>query len=47
VTRTHPIEDFPAGASMVIAELIDVIRDHVPAVDPVLDQLKAADFTNP
>ena len=28
LTRTHPIEEFPAGASAVIVELIDVIRDH-------------------
>lgn len=28
LTRTHPIEEFPLGASAVIVELIDVIRDH-------------------
>ena len=28
LTRTHPIEEFPPGASAVIVELIDVIRDH-------------------
>lgn len=28
LTRAHPIEEFPPGASAVIVELIDVIRDH-------------------
>ena len=47
LTRTHPIEDFPAGASMVIAELFDVIRDHLPTADPIPDQPRSAAFTNP
>ena len=28
LTRAHPIEEFPPGASAVLVELIDVIRDH-------------------
>ncbi|MEI2774562.1 MAG: hypothetical protein V9G19_01035 [Tetrasphaera sp.] len=28
LTRSHSIEQFPSGASAVIVELIDVIRDH-------------------
>ena len=28
LTRAHPIEESPPGASAVIVELIDVIRDH-------------------
>jgi len=28
LARAHPIEQFPPGASVVIVELIDVIRDH-------------------
>ena len=47
LTRTHPIEEFPAGASMVIAELFDVIRDHLPTADPIPDQPRSAAFTNP
>jgi hypothetical protein len=47
LTRTHPIEEFPPGASMVIADLIDVIRDHLPTADPIPDQPRSAAFTNP